>query len=125
MTPAETCDVFPSHCDPAMHDVDVGSHRSSQFSGSLLLPCAVIWTVQDFGLVEEEMPGRVKEPEMFQTVVVTMCACSWFACCSSLRKGLRTAVCREDSRLDHQRGQLRHEEAHREHCCKKPSSDDP
>lgn len=116
--PARTCDVFPSHYDPAVHVFGVGSCRSSLFSGCLLLQCAVTSTVQGFGLVEEEMPGRVKEPGMFQTVVVTVRACSWFAYCSSLRKGLRSPVCRGDSSLDLQRDQFRQGEAHREHCCK-------
>lgn len=62
-----------------MHVVGVGSRRSGLYSGSFLLPCAVICTAQDFGLVEEEMLGRAKEPEMFWTVVVTMRAWSWFA----------------------------------------------
>lgn len=74
------------HCAPAVHVGGVGSCRPSLSSGPLLLQWAVSWTVLDFGLVKEEEPGKVKEPERFQIVVVTTCARWWFPCCSKPNK---------------------------------------
>jgi len=70
------------------------------------------------------MPGRVKELEMLQIVVVTMHACSWFAHHSSLRKGLKTAVCRGTVAWTF-RGTSLGEKEPTESNTAKPSSDDP